>query len=274
MRIKTIWDICRSLSILKLVLGRKQIIINTFLCLGFLSVLLSGYSYAGVWRDTFDGTELNGWKRTAERNHWSPRWEVVEGFLFAKISRGANAASCGIKTADFLHWNIHEFQLDRLTVVGRKIQYLQQGWHGMGELCLFLGKRKPIPDFAVEGYIFSPEETSSVTFSTKNDYNRGRTRAWYGDKFPFTTRHLKVVFDSGQFQLFTNSVLLTEFVDKHFTEIDVVGLLVTCHIGGEWFGASISSFSVSGSGIPDHNLAVQLQKTQLTTTWGELKRYE
>ena len=249
-------------------------IVKTFLSLLLLSVILSGHSYAGVWRDTFDGNELNGWKRTAERNHWSPRWEVVEGFLFAKISRGANAGSCGKKTADFLHWNIHEFQLDHLTVVGRKIKYLQEGWHGMGELCLFLGKRKPNPDFAVEGYIFSPEETSRVTFSTKNDYSRGKTRAWYGDKFPFTTHHLKADFDSGQFQLWTNGVLLTEFVDNHFTEIDVVGLLVTCHGGGEWFGASISSFSVSGRGIPDHNLAVQLRKTQLTTTWGQLKRFE
>ncbi len=127
------------------------VIINTFLCLVLLSVLLSGYSYAGVWRDTFDGYELNGWKRTAKRNTGSPRWEVVEGFLFAKIERSGIQASCGKNSADFLHWNAHEFQLDRLTVIGTKIKYLQEGFYGLGELCLFLGKREPTPDFAVVG---------------------------------------------------------------------------------------------------------------------------
>ncbi len=269
MEINTICDIHQPLSIFKHVLGRKQIIVKCLLCLMFLTVYLSGHSYAGTWRDTFDGTELNGWK---SRPLGNAQWEVVEGYLFSKISSGANAGTCGNNTVGFLHWNIHEFQLERLTVIGRKIEYPQVGIYGMGELCLFLGKQKPTPDFAVEGYIFSPEETSVVTFSSNDDYSRGKTRAWYGDKFSFTTRHLKAVFDSGQFQLFTNDVLLTEFVDNHFTEIDVVGLLITCHRRGIWFGASISSFSVSGQGIPNHNLAVELRKTQLATTWGQLKR--
>ena len=274
METKTIWDICRSLSILDLVLVRKQIIIRTFLCLVLLSVLLSGYSYAGVWRDTFDGNELNEWERTAEHNVWNANWEVVEGILFSNIRKPHDRPKCKNNVADFLRWKAHRLQLDRLTVIGKKIIYIQEGWQSQGELCLFLGKRRAAAAFAVEGYIVSPEETSKVTFSGKNDYSRGKTRAWYGDKFPFTTNHLKVVFDSGQFKVYTNGVLLTEFIDNHFTKIDVVGLLITCHFGGQWFGGSISSFSVSGSGIPDHNLAVQLQKTQLTTTWGELKRYE
>ena len=205
---------------------------------------------------------------------WNTSWEVVEGYLFSRIRAPRDQPKCLKTAADFLHWDAHQFQLSRLTVIGRKIHYPQKGIYGMGELCLFLGKRQPSPDFAVEGYIFSPEETSKVTFSIGNDYSRGKTKAWYGDKFPFTTRHLKAVFDSGQFQLFTNGVLLTEFVDNHFTEIDVVGLLVTCHFGGHWFGGSISSFTVSGESIPDHNLAVQLQQTQLATTWGQMKRFE
>lgn len=130
MEINAIWNIRMSLHIFKPILDRKQMIKRVFLCLVLFNVLLGGYSYAGVWRDTFDGTELNGWERTVKRSHGIPRWEVVEGFLFAKISRGANVASCGKNTADFLHWNIHEFQLERLTVIGRKIKYIQEGWHG------------------------------------------------------------------------------------------------------------------------------------------------
>lgn len=273
MKIKTIGSICMPLSIFNLAVGRKQIIIITVLCFVLLSVLLNGYSYAGVWRDTFDGNELNEWERTAEHNKWKANWEVVEGILFSNIRKPHDRPRCEKTAADFLHWKARKFQLDRLTVTGIEINYTQEGPTGMGELCLFLGKRQPAAAFAVQGYIFSPEETSRVTFSVKDDYSRGNTKAWYGDKFPFTTRHLKVVFDSGQFKLYTNQVLLTEFVDDHFTEIDVVGLLITCHFGGEWFSAHISSFSVSGRGIPDHNLAVQLRGTQLTTTWGALKRF-
>ncbi len=277
MKKKTINDILRfykSLSVFNLTSDCKKRIIKNVLCLVLLSVFLGGHSYAGVWRDSFDDEELKGWERIAEGDPWNGRWEVVEGILFSQIRKPRNSPRCEKTAADFLHWKTHQFQLDRLAVTGTKINYPQEGPDGMGELCLFLGKKLPIAGFAVEGYIFSPEETSKVTFSEKDDYSRGKTETWYGDKFPFTTRHLKAVFDSGQFQLFTDGVLLTEFVDDHFTEIDVVGLLITCHFGGEWFGANISSFSVSGNSIPNHNLAVQLQETHLTTTWGQLKRFE
>lgn len=244
-------------------------------CLSLLNIFLCGYSFAGVWQDTFDDAELIGWERIAEGDPWNARWEVVDGILFSEIRKPRDSPRCEKTAADFLHWNKHQFKLDRLAVTGSRINYQQEGPQGMGELCLFMGKMLNIDDFAVEGYIFSPEETSKVTFSKKDDYSRGNTREWYGDKFQFTTRHLKAVFDSGQFQLFTDRVLLTEFVDKRFTQIDVVGLLVTCHFGSETrFGANIASFSVAGSGIPNHSLAVQWQKTKLTTIWGQLKGFE
>ena len=257
---------------------QKSLCINcitrTLFCLALLNIYFCGHIYAGVWRDSFDDKELIGWKRIAEGNPWNAKWEVEEGILFSQIRKPRDSARCEKTAADFLQWKTHPFQLDKLSVTGIEIHYPQEGPDGRGELCLFLGKRLHIGDFAVEGYIFSPEETSKVEFSIKDDYSRGITKAWYGDKFPFTTRHLKATFDSGEFKVYTEGVLLTEFIDNRFTNINVAGLLITCHFGGEWFGSRISSFSISGDSIPNHNLAVQLQETHLATTWGQLKRFE
>ncbi len=274
MEIKTICDICRFLSIFNLVMDRKQRIIKTFLCLVFLSVLLCGHSSAGTWRDTFDENELNGWERIAEHNPWNARWKVLGGILFSQIRKPREPLIPDKDIADFLQWTGMPFRLDQLTVIGTEIIYPQGGKLGMGELCLFLGKRRAVPHFAVEGYIFSPEETSRVTFTANGDYSRGKTKTWYGDKFPFTTRHLKVVFDSGEFKVFTNKDLLAEFIDARFTEIDVAGLLITSHIGEVWFGAHISSFSITGQRIINQNLAVQLKEMQFVMTWAHLKQFE
>lgn len=272
MKTKNIRSLRKLINPFNPVAGKKQVIVKNLLSFVLFSVFLSGHSYAGTWQDTFNGDELKGWKRTAEHNFWNAKWEVVEGLLFSRLQT-LGAEQCEKNTADFLLWNAHQLKFDRLEVIGTEIDYPQEGPNGMGELCLFLGKKLHNVDSAVEGYIFSPEETSKVTFSEKDGYSRGKTKAWYGNKFPFTTQHLKVVFVSGEFHLFTNGVLLTQFADNHFLEIDVVGLLITCHFGGQWFGANISSFSVSGNGIPNRNLAVQLDSTQLTTIWGALKKF-
>ncbi len=237
-----------------------------------LSIFAIGQGSAEVWVEPFEDEELNGWESPVE--HWRAWWEAIEGMLFARIQRSNHRPICEKNIADFLHWKAVQFQFEQLTMVGKEMIYQQEGHKGMGELCLFLGKQQIAPDFAVEGYIVSPEETSKMTFSETDAYNRGKTKAWYGDKFPFTTDHLKVVFDSGKFQVFTNEVLLTEFTDDDFTKIDVVGLVITCHFGGDWFGARMSSFSISNVDIPNHGLAVQLRGTQLATTWGNLKQFE
>ena len=193
-----------------------------------LSIFSSGNSYAGTWRNSFD-EGLKEWIRTAEHNAWNARWETVEGMLFSEIRKPRDRPRCENNAADFLQWKAIQFQLEQLTVIGTKINYTQEGPRGMGELCLFLGNRQPEAAFAVKGYIFSPEETSGVTFSIKDDYSRGKTKATYENKFPLTTHHLKVIFNSGLFKVYTNEVLLTQFTDASITQIDVVGLLVTCH---------------------------------------------
>lgn len=255
----------------------KECIIRYILSVVFLSVFFTGYSFAGVWFDPFDNEHIDGWERIVSgepfQTPWHADWEAFDGILYSQIRKLRNIPRCENNAADFLHWNAHQFKLDKLMVTGKEINYAQEGPRSKGELSLFLGKILRINDFAVEGYLFSPEKISEVTFSKNHDFSKGKTVATYGNEFPLTSQHLKIVFNSGDFSVYTNSVLLTQFVDNRYTNIDVIGLLITCHLGGEWFVANISSFSVSGDSIPNSTWAVQMQETHLTTTWGDLKRF-
>ncbi len=247
-------------------------IVKPFLSLVLLCVFLSGYSYAAVWNDSFD-EKLIGWER-----FWGGRnvkWQVLAGFLFANIDNvGKLPPICGENTGDFLRWKISRSNFEQLTIVGEELTYPQEGKYGLGELCLFIGKRQDDPGLVIEGYIVSPEEVSKVTLSKNDGYRRGKTKAWYGDKFQKTTQNLTAVFDTGHFQVQTGDDLIAEFDDENIKSIDTVGLFLTCHLRGMWFGSRISSISLTDNAIIKPNLAVQLRGTQLTTSWGALKRSE
>ena len=238
------------------------------------SVFLVGHSYAEVWKDSFDDEELKGWEQIGLPNRGNAKWEAVAGLLFANIRNvGGLPPICDRNTANFLHWKLIQVNFEQLTIVGEEITYPQEGEDGMGELCLFIGKRQGDPDLTVQGYIVSPEEVSEVTFSENGKYSRGKTKAWYGDIFQSTTRNLAAVFDTGHFKVYTNDDLIAEFFDENIKTIDIVGLLITCHFRGGWFGSRISSILLSDKAMTKPNLAVQLRGTQLTTTWGALKRF-
>ena len=250
----------------------RKYVIFLVSCAILLSIFTIGYSHAGTWRDDFDEEVLNGWERIVEENPWFAKWILLDdpGRLYSNVMKPKQE---GVTAADFLHWNLHEFQLKHLTVVGEEIHYDRHVNNRTGELCLFLGKRLNEPNFA-KGYIFSPEKATKMQFSTKGVYKRGDVKANYGLMFRLTSEELKVVFDNGKFQLFTQDLPITEFFDAEFTQLDVVGLIVLYKFPGTWFDGTISTFSISGSGIPNHNsLDVQLRSTQLTTTWGKLKRF-
>ncbi len=185
-----------------------------------------------------------------------------------------------VTAADFLHWNAHQFQLEKLVVMGEKIIYHQhpaRHHDESGELGLFLGKRLPDPDFA-EGYMFSPEKTTEMRCSAKGVFKRGEVKADYELMFRLTSDNIRVVFDTGKFQLWTQDLLITEFFDEDINKIDAVGLMAVFEPPGGFFSGSISTFSISGSGIPQYYILdrqlreVQLRERQLTTTWGKLKR--
>lgn len=246
----------------------KRSILPVLLISVLLCVIFSWHCYAKVWKDSFD-EELTGWEGIGRGS----RWESVAGFLFANIQCVEQPFCDEEYIASFLHWKIVEFDFEQLTMIGEEITYPQEGEDGLGELCLFLGKRQDEPELAAEGYIVSPEEISKVTFSEKKDgYSRGKTKAWYGNIFKDTTRNLRVVFDTGHFHVWTSNHLITEFQDDNFKTIDIVGLLITRHFGAHWFGSRISSISITDK--VDHSLAVQLQDSQLTTTWGLLKQFD
>ena len=271
MRNKTISDIRRfhkPLRIFTFSADRKKRIVIIVICAVLWSAFTIGHSHAGTWRDEFSEVGLNGWERIVEENPWFASWQLVKELLHATIE---NHAQVQVTVVDFLHWNLHEFQLKHLTVVGEEIRYDRHAHDRSGELCLFLGKKQTEPNFA-KGYIFSPEKVTKMQFSTKGIFKKGEVKADYALMFRLTSGDLKVVFDTGKFQLWTQDLLITEFIDADITMIDVVGLIVLHKFPGRWFTGSISTFSVSGQGIPNHNsLDVQLRSTQMTTTWGELK---
>ena len=256
------------------------------------TVLLSActieFSHADTWIDDFDTEVLNGWKRIVGENpffvewttfkdipEWLPVDEEGEGYLYGSIFK---PHAEHLTAADFLRWNAHQFQLEKLTVVGEEVEYVRHRREISGELGLFLGKRLPNPDFA-EGYIFSPEKTTKMQFSTKGVFKKGEVKANYELMFRLTSDNLRVVFDTGNFQLWTQDLLITEFLDDEITKIDVVGMMIVFEPPGEWSSGSISTFSISGSGIPQYYILdresreVQLRKGQSTTAWGELKRF-
>ena len=249
----------------------KNHIFRTMRWTVYVCIFLSVHSYAGTWIDQFDDINLNGWKRIVEEDPWFASWEVADPlefeYLRAKIEKPKQEQ---VTAADFLHWNAHQFQLDKVTVVGEKIRYPQ---NASGELCLFLGKRQPSPEFA-EGYIFSPEKTTEMRFTENGVYTKGEVKADYGLMFRLTSGDIRVVFDTGKFQLFTQDLPITEFVDDEIPMIDVVGLMCVFEFPGGFFEATISTFSITGNGIPQSNvLDVRLREEQLTTIWGKLKRF-
>ena len=241
-----------------------------------LSILCILNGNAGNWVEQFDDELTKGWERISGVAEWRVRWEAVEGILFTEIRRPELPGSCEETDADFLHWTAHQFRLDSLTVIGSEIVYPPPGRNTWGQLALFLGKRQTSPDFVAKGYYFSPEMATEVTFRENEGYTKGKTISVYDKQFKLTTKNLKVTFDSGKFRVLSGTMLLSDFNDVTIPEIDVVGLLTICHNEGDWFGGSISSFSISGSGIPNHNqsLDVQLRDTQLSTTWARLKEFE
>ena len=250
----------------------KKSIMKYVLCAVVLFAFAIGHSYAGTWRDDFDDIALNGWERIVEKNPWLADWEITfkPGRLLAIIQKPEQEQGTAV---DFLHWNVHQFQLDKITVVGDEVRYLPVPNNPRGELGLFLGKRQPSPDFA-EGYIFSPEKTTRIQFTENGVYKKGEVKADYRLMFRLTSGNIRVVFDTGKFQLWTQDLLITEFVDDDIPMIDVVGLISVCELLGEWFDGTIETFSISGVGIPKHNaLDVRLGNKQLTTTWGEIKRF-
>lgn len=236
-----------------------------------LSLTLCGLSHAGTWRDEFDEAKLNDWERILDDNPWSATWETEAGLLVTSIMKPKHIL---VNASDLLRWKARQFQLPRLTVVSKGIQYKRFENNVSSDLSIFLGKRKPAPDF-IEGYVFSPEYTEELTITAKGVYKFGKVKAQYHDRFHVTTYHLKVTFDAGKFRLFTQDILLTEFIDDEIVLIDVVGLIISYRPFGDHSMASLNSFSISGKDIPNHNsLDVQLRGTHLTSTWGSLKSSE
>ncbi len=238
-------------------------------CIVFLSCFINGYSYAGTWRDLFDQAKPHDWERLVEVNRWETEWNTMDGRLIVSINKHGPAH---VPAADILRWKAQRFKLNRLTVVGENIAReptLKEG--NSGVLCLFLGKWNAASDSA-EGYFFGPTYTERMRFTAKGVYKLGRSKGHYRDRLPLTSGHLKVVFENSRFRLFTEDILLLDFIDEDIIFVDLVGVVIILGPFAKWSLSSISTFSISGRDIPNHNsLDVQVGGNQLTTIWGRLK---
>ena len=89
-------------------------------------------------------------------------------------------------------------------------------------------------------------------------------------RFQHETQNLKVVFDTGRFQVFSADKLVAEFVDAEFRTIDLLGLMI---FGELTVFASMDEFVISCPGITDGSEKVAVHSmNQLATTWGSIKR--
>ncbi len=246
----------------------RRYTIKVVFCVMLLSCFIIGYSYAGTWRDLFDQAKLHDWERLAEVNRWETEWNIKGGRLIARINKPQQIHTIA---SDILRWKAREFNLNRVTVVGEEIPYNRFLQDGNGELCLFVGKWNAASEFA-DGYLFSPVRTEKMGFTAKGIYKFGRTKGHYSDRLPLTSKHLKVVFENSRFRLFTEDILLLDFIDDEIIFVDLVGLILFYKPFGNLSTASISTFSISGRDIPNHNfLDIRLRRDQLTTIWAELK---
>ena len=253
------------------------IIIPVLLISVLFCVLFSWHCYAKLWRDSFD-EDLTGWERIGRGS----RWESVAGILFANIQCVEQPFCDEEYIAGFLHWKVVEFNFEQLTMIGEEITYPQEGEDGMGELCLFLGKRQDEPELAAEGYIVSPEEISRVTFSEKKDgYSRGKTKAWYGNIFKDTTRNLTVVFDSGHFQVWTSNLhLITELslmITLKLLTLWDCSLRGTLEHIGLVVGSQVSQLRIKLTTVVllfNYICFFQAHNSRQLNRWGLLKQFE
>lgn len=238
-----------------------------------ISISLLGFilpAHAGQWQENFEEKNLHGWTllfRNVPKD-WESKWETRGGVLDVTLKRIR-----GLHFVDFLQWTVRPLHAQSLTVTVHSIDAFPVGvrpkWPP-GDFGVFLGKKLPQnhQNFAT-GYFFSKSYVSPSEFSKNGKESKeGPRMASY-----IRRRQLKIHFRAGHFQLFSEEeILLTEFEDPKLTRIHVVGLLAIPNGVADEFHGEVDLFTISGPGIPNHNLAVQ-PKGKLATTWGELKNF-
>lgn len=248
---------------------------HILVCVLAVPVLVSA-SFGGTWRDSFEDGVLNGWEQDiaeSEGGEWRVCWK-------------ARADSLEVRVDDIRPWNpdiprlfnhaiafleLIAFELDgeHLVVNGLSIK---------GEGMTFgiaIGQRYPPSDgrLGIVYHFSSWGHILKLSFS-----GNGGIRGLKPPKINYVNpkkpvdiqiEHLKVLFDTGHFQLFSADNLVAEFVDPEYKTVDLVGMMILGEVPGT---GSLDEFIISGPGILDGTGSVAVHfMTKLATTWGGIK---
>lgn len=240
--------------------------LSIFCC--YILVLLLGLIsplHAGQWRDTFEQEDLPDWTLLSEKAEkiWESEWKVSNGNLNVNIKLVRD-----LEISDFLQWTARQLDTQSLIVKVHSMDTFRVNDMPQGELGVFLGKDLPRgkDDFAT-GYFFSKIYVDAIQFDKNGKYIKGDKKASF-----FHRLQLEIQFQAGHFWLFSEDVLLTEFVDPELLRINVVGLLALTNGVADEFRGRLDTFIISAPQIPNNNFAVQ-SKGKLVTTWSKLKGF-
>ena len=238
--------------------------------------LVVGASYGGTWRDSFEDGVLNGWepdveKRTAEwRVRWATRADSLEVHVKDTRPWNLDISRLSQHITAFLALTAFELDEEHLVVEGISVKREHMAFG------IAIGQRYPpsvgwfgtVYHFNIWGYIRKLNFIGTGGFRGLKPPKVN----YVNPEKPVDTKieHLRVVFDTGRFQLFSADNLVAEMVDPEYKTVDLVGIM----IWGETCGSgSLDESVISGPCIPNGTGNVTDQPTnKLVTTWGCIKR--
>ena len=211
---------------------------------------------AGVWRDDFNDGKANGWTPFSDPPF---TYEERDGVLEFRVLPNPHTIS-----THFLEWTAVSFEADSLTVMATLPVQKNLNFG------IALGKHISREIFGpfIECYIFRRANSVKGVYKISAwaaGFSARAGKAPQG-KLGETIEHIKIVFETGRFRMFSGNDLMADFKDEDFRTIDAVGIYTITSEGVEQRG-QIDDFVISGPSIPDRK-----PFGKLVMTWGHLKK--
>ena len=249
----------------------------TLLVLGVFFVWLqSPVSVAGTWRDNFNDRNLDGWTLPSDGvkdKHWDSIWKSKDGVLDVIIQPNGRPMP---KNWLEKKWNIARdfLELTAFPISASKLTVETTPFRD-GDIGIALGNPSPFPTRIGTFYTFT---RTFVWHAILTLYGEGfelpfnppiKGEILFGEIAVRPTiplgQPVKVVFESGRFQVFSQGQLLVEFVDEDYPKIELVGIYARQPLDVHVSRKKLDDFLIFGP-----NLAVR-PRGKLATTWGDVK---
>jgi hypothetical protein len=233
-------------------------------------------SVAGTWTDNFNDGNLDGWTRPSDSvkdKHWDAIWQSKDEVLDVIIQPNGRPMPKDWEnkklnmTHDFLELTAFPISASKLTVEAIPFQ-------GVG-IGIALGNPPTFFDGIGTFYTFTRTDVWHMAlFPNGEGFELPLNPPIKGDILfgEITVRPIippgqpmKVVFESGRFQVFSQGQLLVEFVDEDYPKIELVGIYAQQHLDVHVSRKKLDDFLIFGP-----NLAVS-PRGKLATTWGDVK---